>query len=184
LLKIINSASNTYDFAVAFGAVGPQGPIGLQGAPGATGATGPAGSTGATGVQGPSGPTGPQGPSGSSVIYTTTTVVNGNTASLSLPAGNFFVTASTTTNFSVIPQNPGEAVTVACNLAVSGQSPFSNNQAILGAAQIPAQTIVQVQGVVTTSTPSTVVLTCSQSVSGNLDLVQFQAIQFDSVVQQ
>src|SRR5208282_217972 len=66
LLKIINSVSNTYDFAVAYGAIGPPGPSGSQGPQGTqgpTGAQGPAGTQGATGSQGPSGPTGPAGQS-------------------------------------------------------------------------------------------------------------------------
>ena len=48
-LTLTNSAGNSVEFDMSYGAIGPQGP---------------AGPTGSTGVQGPGGPTGPAGPQG------------------------------------------------------------------------------------------------------------------------
>lgn len=77
---------------VGFNTLGPTGP---QGPTGATGATGPTGSTGATG------PTGPSGAAGIGEMWITRTAF-ANTgqgfystiATLSLPAGTYFVTAT------------------------------------------------------------------------------------------
>jgi Collagen triple helix repeat (20 copies)/IPT/TIG domain len=51
-LTLTNSAGNSVEFDLSYGAIGPQGPVG------------PAGSTGAQGPGGPTGPAGPQGPRG------------------------------------------------------------------------------------------------------------------------
>ena len=187
LLKVINSLSNTYDFAVAFGAVGPQGPTGLQGPQGATGAAGATGATGATGSQGPSGPTGPQGPSGAVSVYTTTTQTDNEHAILSLPAGSYFVSANVTQNFSMSQGvSSDEPVNVGCSLAITGNNPFSTSTAVVPIIEglTSGQAIIPVQGVVVLTDAATITLGCFQSTGGGIATVQLQALTVNTVNQQ
>jgi hypothetical protein len=111
----------------ATGATGLAGPAGPQGATGPQGPQGPTGSTGATGAAGPQGPTGatgPQGPAGVTNLYYNAPNSNGTPieisvsnefytiGTLSLPAGNYLIHASTVAaNF-----NSSANVEVACEL--------------------------------------------------------------------
>ena len=114
--------------AGATGTIGPQGPagpVGPQGATGATGATGSAGPVGPQGSQGQQGVAGPTGPAGPVNIYHTAPNSNGtpyvitttNTfetiATLTLPAGNYWISSKVTvSNFNTVAD-----VEVVCQLA-------------------------------------------------------------------
>jgi Collagen triple helix repeat (20 copies) len=97
-----------------------QGPAGQRGATGPRGAAGPTGATGPAGPRGPAGPTGPTGPAGVVSGYVATphsgdiipipNNVNGKEIiSLTVPAGNYMVTAT-------VPLSASSAGTVSCTL--------------------------------------------------------------------
>lgn len=170
---------------------GPQGPIGAQGATGATGATGP---QGATGVQGPTGPTGPQGSSGIIAVYSTTTLTDNEDSVLTVPAGNYFVTAKIVQVISVGQAESGTQTSdIACSLAVAGQPAFDQSQTAgiitdisgggSGSTGSGHETL-QVQGVISVSENSTLTTHCQQSTAGGIASIQFQALQINTVVQQ
>jgi hypothetical protein len=162
---------------------GPQGPIGPQGP---QGVQGPQGATGATGSQGPSGPTGPQGPAGVSDLFTT-----GNN-SLSLSAGNFFVTARAQVTVSV-PQalSSDQDVLIVCVLSTN-QGSFASSQEtrVIPNGLNQSTSSISVQGGLTLSDASIVSISCSvqnldvrQTISSS-DSFSLQALQVTTLNQQ
>ncbi len=150
------------------GATGPTGSSGAKGATGAegpTGSRGPTGSTGTTGSAGTSGPTGATGPTGPSDLWD----VNGGAglaltqtdtavASLSLPAGRFFVEASVDFgNFAV--QYAG----IRCQIE-SSTSVYQTDAADQAPGHITA---LPVQAAASLANPDTVSLVCHSTEPAN-----------------
>jgi hypothetical protein len=67
-LTLTNSAGNSVEFDMSYGAIGPQGPAGLAGPTGAQGPAGPSGPTGPTGPRGLTGAPGAPGPAGTNGV--------------------------------------------------------------------------------------------------------------------
>ncbi len=130
-----DTAAPAWSLVASIGAAGPAGTSGPAGATGATGAAGPQGPTGASGPQGPAGAmgaagaTGPQGPAGPVNIYHTAPNSNGTpieittadvfftAATLTLPAGNYWISSKITaandgaTDIEVVCQLAGGPIT-------------------------------------------------------------------------
>ena len=174
LLKIINSDSNTYDFAVTYGAVGPQGPTG---ATGATGATGPMGSTGATG---PTGDTGATGPAGVVNVFST------SSNSLSLPAGNYLVSAVTELDYS-LTQGFSSSIGIGATCSINGGASFHATGAI-AEGDTSGSLLVPVQGTFTLASASNVTVTCTGTIEErgtvSIGTTQLQASQVTTITQQ
>jgi hypothetical protein len=104
-----------------------QGPKGDKGDTGPAGPAGPTGATGATGPTGATGATGPAGPAGTSHVWTRFHIDKVDTPqnnvvlvdSLSLPAGNYFLTA---TGLAADDDNGNGDVSMACWLAAGTET--------------------------------------------------------------
>jgi hypothetical protein len=153
-----NSTQTKAGFDAAIGAVGPQGPAGPTGATGATGPSGPQGPAGPGGPQGPIGPPGPV-----NIYYTanfatiTLTTSMTTVASLSLPAGSYWISAKLYfTNQNQLAGQPDAN----CQI---GSDFYSYNTLTV----IQGYATMSLQSAITLSTSSSVSLTCSYSGSGS-----------------
>jgi hypothetical protein len=68
-LTLTNSAGNSVEFDMTYGAIGPQGPAGAAGPTGTQGPAGPAGPGGPRGITGAPGAPGPAGANGTSFLF-------------------------------------------------------------------------------------------------------------------
>jgi hypothetical protein len=147
-------------FDVAIGAAGPKGDKGDPGLPGPPGAPGLPGVKGPPGAPGPPGPQGPPGTGGSSDIYSVTAAsvnllhfIPTQVASLAVPAGNYWITfSSTLTNTSsdqIVTTNP-----IMCSIVGLG----SSNSVRL--AQDANQAVMYLQAVASFAAPATITVNC------------------------
>lgn len=185
LLKIVNSLGNEFDFAITYGAVGPQGPAGAQGPQGNVGPQGPQGNAG------PQGATGSQGPAGISNLYTTSTLG----ASLSVPAGNYFVTATmqiTITAEENLSGGAGETTTctLSDNSGVFSTLVWDTNDSAQN-ENTNQRVIATIQGAISSNTADGFSVSCSASngpngdpITESITSIQFQALQIGSIAQQ
>jgi hypothetical protein len=143
------------------GAAGATGAQGTQGATGATGAQGPQGPIGLTGAQGATGPTGP-----SHAYYANAGFVECNvggnpctSAQLTLPAGTYVLM----TSMNIYPFAPDQTVaTLTCSYQnASGPSLSLNYEGGTSFYQI-----VDILGTLSTSSSTTVDVTCAASNTG------------------
>jgi hypothetical protein len=160
------------ELAVSWNATGPTGPAGPQGSAGPPGAQGPAGPAGPAGPTGPKGAPGPQGPAGpqglagppgtSAEVFSVTspavdlTIFGKSIASLTLPAGQYWITftstVTNTTQADVLTPDPTD--TIECS--ISGLS--GGNTVRLGADA--NQAVMMAQAVATFSAQTTVTASC------------------------
>ncbi|MCW3047729.1 MAG: hypothetical protein JWO74_2013 [Solirubrobacterales bacterium] len=108
------------------GGTGPQGPAGAAGRDGATGPAGPAGVNGTNGANGQDGGTGPRGPSDAYVSGNVGPQSDSNSASVTVPAGDFVAAASGQVLYfrddSTFPISEEEAT---CSLTSAGDAPHN-----------------------------------------------------------
>ena len=138
------------------GATGPTGPAGYVGIDGATGPTGPAGPTGAAGPAGVTGPTGPTGPAGAQGAASTVTGPTGPTGPQGDWAAAQLINAQTA-SYSLVAGDVGKLVTMtvatAHNLTVPAGLGYTAGQRVdiiqLGAGQ----TTVVASGTTVVGTP-------------------------------
>ena len=140
------------------GAQGPKGDTGATGAQGPKGDTGATGAEGATGPQGPQGDTGPTGPSdswdrgaGSTDVTSTSVTAQTPVVSISLPAGNFFVTG----RINLVADTANEAE-VDCRLNGGSGSDETDTVITDGRTNVPLEMDAS------SSTTFTVTLSCSK----------------------
>jgi len=144
------------------------------------GAAGPQGPAGPTGPQGPAGPTGPPGPvniyytADFSTVTLTTSMVS--IASLSLPAGSYWISAKLYFNN---PNSSAGQPNANCQI---GSDFYSYNTLTV----VQGYATMSLQSAITLSTTSSVSLTCSYSGSGSLtaSVWQMTALPVTSITMQ
>ena len=202
--QVINGSLQTVDLskkarAALKGNRGPAGPAGAQGAQGAAGltgaagaagpagATGPAGSAGAVGATGPAGAsgaagaTGPRGPSdvyqAADLSFVAWTTTYSTQRSLSLPAGNWLVTATGVAN-----SNGGADEHVDCRMQLGGVTLDSAEDLILAPNFAAGERdTFSLQGAGTLAAAGTATLQCQSDGSGNVVDPSITAIQVETL---
>ncbi|MCW3047116.1 MAG: Collagen triple helix repeat protein [Solirubrobacterales bacterium] len=159
------------------GVAGPQGPAGAAGRDGAIGPAGPAGVNGTNGVNGQDGATGPRGPSDAYVSGNVAPQSDSNSASVTVPAGDYVAAASGQVLYfkddSTFPVSEGEAT---CSLTSAGDAPHNTgtfatvpSHGFSSGTQRGGSTTVSQNSAFHLAPGGTITYTCSNASAGTQD---------------